>query len=147
MSSHDESPLQQERKLYYAGIQLFNDHEYFEAHEAWEAAWHLTLGVKHAFYQGLIQCAVALEHYRRGNARGVASLARSYPPKFRDVPAVFMGLDVRRFLDEMRDALAPVTSADPLPAQGTIQLDPSRTPKIELRYDPFETGEADQLAR
>ena len=25
-----------ERKLYYDGIQLFNEHEYFDAHEAWE---------------------------------------------------------------------------------------------------------------
>ena len=34
-----------------------------------------------------------------------------------------------------------------LPPQGSIALDPARVPRIELRYDPFETGEAQQLAR
>ena len=49
----------------------FNRHEFFEAHETWEDAWHMAWGIKHEFYQGMIQCAVALEHYRRSNPRGV----------------------------------------------------------------------------
>ena len=135
-----------ERKLFYDGIRLFNEHEFFEAHEAWEDVWRTAYGVKNAFYQGMIQCAVALEHYRRSNPRGVLSLSKSYPPKFRDVPDVFMGLDVKSFLIKMRDALRPVIEADPLPAKGTIELDLARTPKIALQYDPFENGEAQRFA-
>ena len=131
-----------ERKLYLDGIQLFNEHEFFEAHEVWEDIWHMAYGLKHDFYQGLIQCAVALEHYRRSNPRGVVSLYRSYRTKFRDVPPVFMGLDVTRFLAEMREVLRPVVEADPLPGKGEITLDPSRAPRIELLNDPFESGEA-----
>ena len=136
-----------ERKLYLEGIQLFNEHEYFDAHEAWEDVWHMAYGLKHDFYLGLIQCAVALEHYRRSNPRGVVSLFKSYQPKFKDVPPVFMGLDLTRFLPAMRDALRPVLEADPLPEKGAIDLDLSRTPKIELVYDPFENGEAARYAR
>lgn len=136
-----------ERKLYLDGIQLFNEHEYFDAHEAWEDVWHMAWGVKHDFYQGLIQCAVALEHYRRSNPRGVASLFKSYQPKFKDVPPVFMGLDVTKFLNEMRHALRPVVDADPLPEKGAIELDLSRVPRIELLYDPFQTGEAARYAK
>ena len=136
-----------ERKLYLDGIQLFNEHEYFDAHEAWEDVWHMAWGLKHDFYQGLIQCAVALEHYRRSNPRGVVSLFKSYPPKFKDVPPVFMGLDVTRFLADMRESLRPVIDADPLPDKGEIQLDLSRTPTIKLAYDPFATGEAQRYGR
>src|SRR5438477_12890603 len=114
-----------ERNLYYQGIELFNAHEFFEAHETWKDIWHMAYGLKHDFYQGLIQCAVALEHYRRSSPRGVISLFRSYRPKFRDVPPVFMGLDVTRFLAEMHDALRPVLEANPVPEKGTIQLDAS----------------------
>src|SRR6476646_3621101 len=89
------SDLDVERKLYYDGIELFNEHEFFEAHEVWEDAWHMAYGTKYEFYQGMIQCAVALEHYVRSNPRGVVSLHQSYPPKFKNVPPVFMGLDVR----------------------------------------------------
>src|SRR3954447_4852588 len=136
-----------ERKLYYDGIQLFNEHEFFEAHEVWEDIWHMAYGLKFEFYQGMIQCAVALEHYRRGNPRGVASLFQSYNRHFKDVPPLFMGLDLKDFLARMRVALAPVLDANPLPAQGEIELDPRTAPKIELKYDPFATGEALQYAK
>src|SRR6266576_156347 len=78
-----EMPPDLEKKLYLDGIHLFNEHEFFEAHETWEDIWHMAYGLKHDFYQGMIQAAVALEHYRRSNPRGVVSLFRSYPPKFR----------------------------------------------------------------
>src|SRR3954453_9266246 len=96
-----------EKKLYHEGIELFNEHEFFEAHETWEDVWHMAFGAKHRFYQGLIQCAVALEHYRRSNPRGVISLFASSPPKFRDLPTQFMGLDVPAFLADMEATLAP----------------------------------------
>jgi hypothetical protein len=131
-----------EKKLYLDGITLFNEHEFFEAHEVWEDIWHMAYGLKFEFYQGMIQCAVALEHYRRGNPRGVVSLFQSYNKHFKDVPPIFMGLNVVDFLSRMRTALAPVLDANPLPPQGSIELDPSTPPKIELDYDPFETGEA-----
>ena len=136
-----------ERKLYLEGIQLFNEHEYFDAHEAWEDVWHMAYGLKHDFYQGLIQCSVALEHYRRSNPRGVVSLYKSYRPKFRDVPPVFMGLDVTKFLAEMREVLRPVVEAEPVPEKGAIALDPERVPKIQLKYDPFENGEAQRYSK
>ena len=138
---------QTERKLYYDGITLFNEHEYFDAHEAWEDVWHMAWGVKHDFYQGLIQCAVALEHYRRSNPRGVVSLYKSYRPKFEHVPPKFMGLDVTKYLAEMREALRPVVEADPLPEKGAIELDLARVPTIALEYDPFENGEAQRYSR
>jgi hypothetical protein len=136
-----------EKKLYYDGIRLFNEHEFFEAHETWEDVWHMAYGIKHDFYQGLIQCAVALEHYRRSNPRGVVSLHQSYPPKFKHVPDLFMGLDVRRFLADMEAVLSPVLTAKPLPEKGEIRLDYSSVKSITLLYDPFETGEAARYNR
>ena len=136
-----------EKKLYLDGIQLFNEHEFFEAHEVWEDIWHMAYGLKHDFYQGMIQCAVALEHYRRSNPRGVFSLYHSYQTKFRNVPDRFMGLDVKKFLHDMENVLRPVVSASPLREKGAIDLDFSLTPKIKLDYDPFETGEAARYSR
>jgi predicted metal-dependent hydrolase len=136
-----------EKKLYLDGIHLFNDHEFFEAHEVWEDCWHEAYGTKYEFYQGMIQCAVALEHYRRSNPRGVVSLYDSYRRHFKDVPETFMGLDVKTFLAAMREALRPVLEADPLPAKGEIELDAARVPKISLKYDPFANGEAEKYSR
>ena len=47
----------------------------------------------------------------------------------------------------MRESLRPVIDADPLPEKGQIELDLSRVPKIELSYDPFETGEAQRYSK
>ena len=134
--------VDEEKKLYLEGIQLFNEHEYFEAHEVWEDIWHEAYGLKYEFYQGMIQCAVALEHYLRSNPRGVVSLYDSYRRHFKGVPDVFMGLNVTGFLERMDEVLKPVLEANPLPEKGGITLDLSCTPNIALEYDPFETGEA-----
>jgi predicted metal-dependent hydrolase len=136
-----------ERKLYYDGITLFNEHEFFDAHEVWEDIWHMAFGTKFEFYQGMIQCAVALEHYRRSNPRGVVSLFESYNRHFKDVPRMFMGLNVEEFLEQMKQTLSPVLKLEPLPPKGEIELDASTVPIIRLMYDPFETGEAQKYAR
>jgi uncharacterized protein len=136
-----------ERKLYLDGITLFNEHEFFEAHEVWEDIWHMAYGLKHEFYQGMIQCAVALEHYRRSNPRGVISLYKSYTAHFRDVPECFMGLEVPPFLAAMRCVLEPVITAAPIPDRGEITLDLSLVPTITLAYDPFATGEAQRYSK
>ena len=136
-----------EKEKYLDGIRLFNEHDFFEAHEVWEDIWREAYGLKYEFYQGMIQCAVALEHYRRSNPRGVVTLYDNYRRHFKDVPSPFMGLDVKSFLAGMHQALRPVLEANPLPEKGQIQLDPARAPRLELEYDPFETGEADQYNR
>jgi len=136
-----------EHAAYLRGIELFNEHDFFEAHEVWEDIWRMAYGLKHDFYQGMIQCAVALEHYHRSNPRGVRGLYDSYRKRFIPIPPVFMGLDVTVFLGKMHRVLGPVVEADPVPARGQITLDHSLVPKIELLYDPFETGEADQYSR
>lgn len=136
-----------EQSIYHEGIRLFNEHDFFEAHEVWEDIWHMAYGTKHEFYQGMIQCAVALEHYRRSNPRGVVSLFKSYQRHFQHVPSMFMGLDVRAFLEAMQRTLKPVIALDPLPARGGIELDYSTVPRIELSYDPFANGEAQRYDR
>src|SRR5262249_26444350 len=48
---------------YLAGVLLFNEQAYFEAHEVWEDLWAESYGPERKFYQGLIQAAVGLCHF------------------------------------------------------------------------------------
>ena len=48
---------------YLAGVVLFNEQDFFGAHEVWEDLWHQELGPANAFVQGLIQFATALHHF------------------------------------------------------------------------------------
>ena len=53
------------------GVELFNQGQFWEAHEAWEGAWmphrHTPEG---DFYKGLVQVAAGFYHYHRRNKNG-----------------------------------------------------------------------------
>lgn len=127
--------LAQERAIYYHGIELFNAGDFFEAHDAWEEAWHqVQHALRERFYRGLIQSAVTLELLRRGRAIGVRQVYLSCSELLGGVPPVFMGLDVMGHLASVRRAIEPVLSDLSLTQ---IQIDPARLFVIKLVYDPF----------
>ncbi|MBY0459869.1 MAG: DUF309 domain-containing protein [Gemmataceae bacterium] len=89
-----------------AGVDLFNAGEFFDAHEVWEDLWHECASPERRFYQALIQAAVALYHFGRGNLTGAARLyqsGRKYMEPFR--PA-FLGVTVDAFWDALAAHLA-----------------------------------------
>lgn len=104
---------------YLRGIEHFNAGRYFDAHEVWEEIWLHSSGDTKVFYQMLIQAAVGLHHYERGNARGARGMHDNVVEKLSRLPSVFMSLDLvdfsRRFkaslaeLMERNDEAAPPT--------------------------------------
>ena len=47
-------------------IRQFNSREWFECHETLEELWIGETGEVRDFYQGMLQIAVALHHWRKG---------------------------------------------------------------------------------
>lgn len=132
-----------EVRLFHEGVELFNAGEWFEAHEVWEDVWHMATGRRKLFYQGLIQCAVTLEHVRRGNPRGVRSVWASCRTKFDGIAGRYMAIDVPALLEAMRQFIQPVLE---MPAEAftpgssrgqTMPVDLANAPRIELDGDPF----------
>ena len=76
------------------GIRLFNKGEYFESHEALEAAWNAEPGPARALYRGLLQIAVAYLHIQRGNARGARKVFLRMWHWLDPLPALCRGVDV-----------------------------------------------------
>ena len=103
---------------YLAGIEHFNRAEYFEAHEVWEDLWMECPAAERRFVQSLIQAAVTLYHWNRGNQAGADRLfhsARRYMEPYRPR---YHGLDVVRFWADMERAFEgtrPAIVLDPLP--------------------------------
>jgi len=56
------------------GIALFDQGEWYAAHDVLEDLWHETSDPERRVLQGLIQIAVAQVHLQRGNARGATIL-------------------------------------------------------------------------
>lgn len=58
------------------GIREFNRGEWYECHETVEDLWIGESGEMRDFYQGIIQIAIALHHWRNGNYGGAVSLLK-----------------------------------------------------------------------
>ena len=146
---HDDHAVN-EAATFHEGIRQFNEGQWFDAHEVWEDIWHLASGQRKLFYQGLIQCAVTIEHIRRGNPRGVRSVYQTAIPKFDSLPRVYMGIDVPRLLEDFKRVVKPILDLpekhfDPeLPRGQVLPFDPASAPKIRLEYDPFDQPHADR---
>jgi pSer/pThr/pTyr-binding forkhead associated (FHA) protein len=82
---------------YLRGIEHFNAGRYFDAHEVWEEIWLRSSDDTKVFYQMLIQAAVGLHHYERGNSRGARGMHNNVVEKLGRLPSVFMSLDLVEF--------------------------------------------------
>ena len=84
--------------LYLAGIEKFNECDYYESHEVWEELWTEYRGPSRKFYQGLIQAAVALYHFGNGNIRGARKLHLRVHGYLEPYAPKHLGLDIVAFL-------------------------------------------------
>jgi len=90
------------------GIREFNKREWFECHETLEDLWIGETGEVRDFYQGLIQIAVALHHWRNGNFGGAVSLLKGGAVYLGHVAGQCQWVDVAALIadaDRMRVAL------------------------------------------
>jgi predicted metal-dependent hydrolase len=125
--------------LYLKGIEHFNECDFFESHEVWEALWTDYRGPSRKFYQGLIQAAVALYHFGNGNIRGAKKLYNSSRDYLRPYGSKHMGLDLEAFLGQFGRCFAEVAATtEEFPV---IDLDPELIPEIHLE-PPVESGAA-----
>ena len=127
--------LAEERRIFYEGIALFNDGQFFEAHETWEDIWK---GVadrrREQFYRAIIQAAVTLELLRRQRAVGVRQVFVSCLELFDGLGETFMGLNIPGFIAQLRHAVQP--TIDDLESR-FVRFDASRLFQIRMEYDPF----------
>lgn len=107
---------------YLEGIGLFNDGQYWHAHEAWEDAWKATDDPQtRLYYKGIIQTAAALVHWQRGNPRGLHLNWHKARPKLIALPATMLGLRLAPLI-EMMDRFEAADGIDLQPPQLEIQV-------------------------
>lgn len=114
------------------GIRCFNHRAFFEAHEVWEDLWRDEQGPARRFYQGLIQLAVCLHHFRNGNTRGAKKLCLSGSDYLEPYRPAYLGLDLERLLADLRTCCCELLASDePIPS---AKLNLDLLPKI-VRLD------------
>jgi uncharacterized protein len=117
----------------------FNRGDWFDCHETLEDLWVGEEGEMRDFYQGVLQVAVALHHWREGNFQGALRLFEGGARFLRRVRAVCQGVDVVRFIiavDHVQEALADLGPGR------MAELAPELIPM--LRIAPIQRGEGEK---
>lgn len=92
-------------QLYIEFLHCFNtERDYYECHEVLEELW-LAEG-RNPFYQGLLQVAVGLYHFRNDNVNGAVKLLRSALVKLDAFPDDSLGINLAKLKRDTREYLA-----------------------------------------
>jgi predicted metal-dependent hydrolase len=89
---------------YLYGIDLYNYAYWWECHEVLERLWHAA-GHKTEqgnFFRALIQLAAANLKYFLGHCQAAGNLLQRGLTRFERVPDCYMGIDVARLIDHLR---------------------------------------------
>jgi uncharacterized protein len=111
---------------YLEGIRLFNQGEFWHAHEQWEACWKGSSEPEATFYKGIIQAAAALVHWRKGNLRGLRLNWQKSRPKLVALPATMNGLDLRALIAAMDSFVLADGATVPVPRLQIADVEPEQ---------------------
>ncbi len=90
------------------GIELFNEGDYFEAHEELEAAWKEEKGAVRHLYQGILEAGVTYLHITRGNYSGAMKVYKRSMRWLKDWPDSCRGVNVGQLRRDLNTAIAEV---------------------------------------
>lgn len=111
----------------------FNRGDWFECHETLEDLWVGEEGETRDLYQGILQVAVALHHWRNGNFGGAISLLKGGAGYLARTQPVCQRIQVAEFIqaaDRVREAL------ELLGPDRMKELDPALIPGLRLAPSP-----------
>jgi predicted metal-dependent hydrolase len=101
------APDEREAEALRLYFELFRQEQYFECHDVMEEIWMETPGPERKFFQGLLQCAVALHHWGNQNLNGARILYREGTKKLQPFRPEYQGVDLEEYLVKL-EGLLPV---------------------------------------
>jgi len=100
--------------LFQAGLKLYNEKNFYDAHEKWEDLWSDYYLKDRLFIQGLIQLSVSFVHLKNNNMNGAKSLLKKCKQKLERFD-IQRGIDVNKLLisiEKVQDNYDHINSAE-----------------------------------
>jgi predicted metal-dependent hydrolase len=97
------------------GADEFNRGYFFECHDTLEEAWSGIRGEARDFFQGLIQVAVGLYHWRNGNAGGASTMLERGLKRLARYGPSYCGVELDSLRRDAAAARARVQAGEPFP--------------------------------
>mgnify|MGYP001408839242 CR=1 FL=1 len=76
---------------------LFNNHKWYEAHDAFEEIWHSVDGDERQVIQGILQVSVSQFHLSKGNFNGATILLGEGLGRIKNRTKINLGIDLEAF--------------------------------------------------
>jgi predicted metal-dependent hydrolase len=104
------------------GLRLYQEGEFFAAHEAWESLWLGAQEPEKTFLQGLIQVTAAFHHLQRNRPLGTARLLQAALRRLQGYPAHFGEISVALLCSDIRAWLEALEAGAPAPSFGCVRI-------------------------
>ena len=94
---------EKKERLFFEGLQAYEEKDFFEAHELWEELWSEYYLADRTLIQGLIQLAVSFVHLGNGNLNGAKSLLNKSAEKFSSFSGVHRGINIDNLKNQIME--------------------------------------------
>lgn len=111
------------------GIKLFNNSDFFEAHDHFEEMWNNAGREDRLFYQSLVQLSVGSYHLVSQNYKGALSQYRKGTSKLVEYIPSYQGVNTRKLLKEIRILMKDLNEYF---AENICSVKIEKIPKIEV---------------
>ena len=86
-------------------LNLFNNQEWYKAHDAFEEIWNTVDGDKRQIIQGILQVSVSQFHLSKGNLNGATILLGEGLGRIKSRTSVNLGIDLESFCQCLEELL------------------------------------------
>ena len=101
----DEESTINFKDSFFIALNLFNNHEWYEAHDAFEEIWNFVDGDERQVIQGILQVAVSQFHLSKGNLNGATILLGEGLGRIKTRTKINLGIDLESFCRCLEDLL------------------------------------------
>jgi len=89
----------------FTALNLFNNHEWYEAHDAFEEIWNSVDGDERQVIQGILQVSVSQFHLSNGNLNGATILLGEGLGRIKTRKEINLGIDLASFCQCLENLL------------------------------------------
>ena len=90
---------------FFNALKLFNKHQWYEAHDAFEEIWNSVDGDERQVIQGILQVSVSQFHLSKGNLNGATILLGEGLGRIKGRTKIDLGIDLDSFCLCLEDLL------------------------------------------
>ena len=90
---------------FFVALNLFNNHKWYEAHDAFEEIWNSVDGDERQVIQGILQVSVSQFHLSKGNLNGATILLGEGLGRIKTRTTVNLGIDLESFCRSLENLL------------------------------------------